>query len=96
MTGTMSIQSHTWDSHSKQTDYQQQNRGLITSRLSNKNTLETQKEIEDRTFTDLYTAKNTSEKNVGTKVVAISYPYGEYRPIPFIMGQITKIHLFLN
>ncbi|MCH4827378.1 MAG: polysaccharide deacetylase family protein [Planococcus sp. (in: firmicutes)] len=78
MTGTMSIQSHTWDSHSKQPDFQQQDRGLITSRLFTDNKLETQQESEDRTFTDLYTAKNTIEKNVGTEVVAISYPYGEY------------------
>ncbi|MGB6407814.1 MAG: polysaccharide deacetylase family protein [Planococcus donghaensis] len=78
MVGTMSIQSHTWDSHSKQPDFQQQDRGLITSRLFTDNKLETQQEFEDRTFTDLSTAKNTIEKNVGTQVVAISYPYGEY------------------
>lgn len=78
MTGTMSIQSHTWDSHSKQPDFQQLDRGLITSPLFTDNKLETQQEFEDRTFTDLSTAKNTIEKNVGTEVVAISYPYGEY------------------
>jgi len=78
MTGTMSIQSHTWDSHSKQPDFQHQNKGLITTRLFKENKLETQNEFEDRTFTDLYTAKNTIEKNVGTEVVAISYPYDEY------------------
>ncbi|AIY06244.1 hypothetical protein Plano_2279 [Planococcus sp. PAMC 21323] len=78
MVGTISIQSHTWDSHSKKPDSHYQSRGLITTRLFKENKLETQQEFEERTFKDLFTAKNTIEENVGTEVIAISYPYGEY------------------
>ncbi len=78
MKGTMSIQSHTWDSHSKQLTIEDQSRGLITNRLHLNTGLETQQEFENRTYNDLLVAKKAIEKNVGTEVVAISYPYGEY------------------
>lgn len=78
MRGTISIQSHTWDSHSKQNNDQGQNRGLITGRMQLENGIETQKEFEGRVFEDLIAAKNAIEQNVGTQVTAISYPYGDY------------------
>ncbi|WP_169823201.1 stalk domain-containing protein [Planococcus antarcticus] len=78
MAGTISIQSHTWDSHSKRPDYQGRSRGLIASPIDIDTKLETQKEFEDRVYTDLAASKKAIEKNVGTKVTALSYPYGDY------------------
>ena len=78
MAGTISIQSHTWDSHTKQMNFKGQNRGLIASRIHMDGKLETQKEFEDRIYTDFVASKNAIEKNLGTEVAAISYPYGDY------------------
>ena len=78
MAGTMSIQSHTWDSHLKQKNFQGQQRGLIASRLKLAKGLETQEEFEARVYADFAASKNAIEKNTGTRVTAISYPYGDY------------------
>lgn len=78
MAGTISIQSHTWDSHSKQWNTKGQNRGLIASPTQIDKRLEKQKEFEDRIYTDFVASKNTFEDNLGTEVTAISYPYGDY------------------
>lgn len=75
MAGTFSIQSHTWDSHSKQLNTKGQNRGLIASPAQFDERLETQKEFEDRIYSDFVASKNAIEKNLGTEVTAISYPY---------------------
>ncbi|TWT08561.1 polysaccharide deacetylase family protein [Planococcus sp. CPCC 101016] len=78
MAGTISIQSHTWDSHSKQLNTKGQNRGVIASPTQIDKGLETQKEFEDRIYTDFMASKNAIEENLGTEVTAISYSYGDY------------------
>ncbi|MBF6633651.1 MAG: polysaccharide deacetylase family protein [Planococcus sp. (in: Bacteria)] len=78
MKGTISIQSHTWDSHSKQNNVQLQSRGLITGPMQMENGQETQAEFEERVYADFMASKNAIEQNVGTQVTAISYPYGDY------------------
>lgn len=78
MVGTISIQSHTWDSHSKQPNPEGQNQGLIASRILLHEEWETQQEFEKRIYTDFVASKKTIEENVGTEVTAISYPYGDY------------------
>ena len=78
MTGTMSIQSHTWDSHLKLKNFQGQKRGLIASRLQLAKGLETQEAFEERVYADFAASKNAIEKNTGAEVTALSYPYGDY------------------
>ena len=78
MAGTISIQSHTWDAHSKKTNFQGNNRGLITGRMLLDTELETQQEFEDRVYADFVASKKAIEENVGTQATAISYPYGDY------------------
>lgn len=80
MAGTISIQSHTWNAHSKQPNFQGNNRGLITGRMLLDTGLETQQEFEDRVYADFVASKKAIEENVGTEVTAISYPYGDYSP----------------
>lgn len=63
------IQSHTYDLHHK---FNKQ------ALIFNKGKVEDEKVYKQRILDDLVLSKNLIEKNLGTQVNALAYPYGEY------------------
>jgi peptidoglycan/xylan/chitin deacetylase (PgdA/CDA1 family) len=78
MNDTITIQSHTWDSHSKKKSITGKDRGLIASRVTINGKLETQKEYEERVYKDLLKSKKVIESKMGYENISIAYPYGDH------------------
>ena len=78
MSGTILIQSHTWDSHRMVIGKDGFDRGLIASPVYFNGVLESLTEYEDRVLSDLIQSKKVIEEKLGYKVISIAYPYGDY------------------
>jgi peptidoglycan/xylan/chitin deacetylase (PgdA/CDA1 family) len=78
MSGTMTIQSHTWDSHRQVKSITGENRGMIARPLYLNGKPETQEEYEKRVLEDLVRSKNIIKEKMGYDSVSLAYPYGDY------------------
>jgi len=71
--GVFEIGSHTYDSHKTQNI-----NGKFVSVISTKNDNEDYEGFKERVIDDLSLSKTEIEKNIGEKILAFAYPYGEY------------------
>lgn len=78
MKDTITIQSHTWDSHKKGKSITRKDRGMIASRLYFDKKLETKEEYEKRVYEDFVKANNVIKEKMGYEAISIAYPYGDY------------------
>lgn len=89
MQGTLMIQAHTWDSHYKKSNGQNEFKGVITGRMALELGIETQEEFEKRVFEDFLLCKKTIEEKMGYEVVSLAYPYGEYSADTIRLAQVA-------
>lgn len=78
MKGTILLQGHTFDSHSKKPNGIKKMRGMIVSPLNIEGQLETQSVFEERVYQDLLKSKEIIEQKMDYDVVSIAYPFGDY------------------
>lgn len=74
-----SFQGHTHDFHYKGKNQLKRTVGMITGRMFlTSGRLESHLAFRDRVYRDLLTSKNLIEKKLGTSVITLAYPFGEY------------------
>ncbi|MDQ0154216.1 polysaccharide deacetylase family protein [Robertmurraya andreesenii] len=74
-----SFQGHTYDFHYKGKNSRKQLKGMITGRMMLPNgRLESQIQYQTRVLRDLSMSKKIIEDKLGTEVITLAYPFGEY------------------
>ncbi|WP_084244480.1 polysaccharide deacetylase family protein [Planomicrobium okeanokoites] len=89
MEGTVMVQAHTWDSHNKKADAENELKGVLAGRMQDDSGLESQEEYEKRVFEDLLLSKKTIEEKMGYDVVTLAYPYGHYSEDTIRLAQVA-------
>ncbi len=72
----ITIQSHTWNSHSKLQSFSGGMKGAIYGRSYIKGNLEKQEEYEERVKEDLLLSRKIIKEKLGYEPIALSYPFG--------------------
>lgn len=84
------FQGHTHNYHYKGKNKSKENKGMVSGRMILPNgKLESQIHYRDRVLRDFLDSKKMIEKQLGTEVVTLAYPYGEYSEETILLAKMA-------